>query len=139
MNRNARRKLAASLRQGGAEDASATPWGRDDRRWFSAHPRRSHRVRSAFPGEYRTEPDFTIIRQIRPGLRHRRAFTLLECTRDLVGTMTNLALRATLDDSEGESAAHALFELPKGRIVSTAEILTIITACESAPGGDATN
>jgi hypothetical protein len=93
MNRTQRRKLAAILRQGLAEDA-ATPWARDDRAWFAAHPRHAHRVRAAFSGEYQTEPDFVIIRQIGPGLRVRKPFTLTSCSADLVGTMQDLARRA---------------------------------------------
>jgi hypothetical protein len=93
MNRTQRRKLAAILRQGRAEDA-ATPWGRDDRAWFSAHPRRAHRARAPFLGEHQVEPDFVIVRQIRPGLRVRKPFTLIACSADLVGTMQDLARRA---------------------------------------------
>jgi hypothetical protein len=93
MNRTQRRKFAASLRQGLAEDA-ATPWARDDRAWFAAHPRHAHRVRAAFSGEHQPEPDFVIVRQIRPGLRIRKPFTLTACSADLVGTMQDLARRA---------------------------------------------
>jgi hypothetical protein len=129
MNRAQRRKLAASLRQGLAE-GRATPWSGDDRAWFAAHPRHAHRVRGAFAGEYQIEPepDFVVIRQLRPGLRLRKPFTLVACSPDLVGIMQDLARRG-LDDNEG--AAHALFDLPGDRTIQRDELMAIIAAHES--------
>lgn len=50
------------------------PWLADDRRWFAAHPERTHRVRDAFPGEAR-RGTHVVVRQIAPGARKRLAFT----------------------------------------------------------------
>jgi hypothetical protein len=50
-----------------------SPGSDDDRRWFRARPHRKHRVRAAYPDEF---PDdrvglWTIVRQVRPGVRLR--------------------------------------------------------------------
>jgi hypothetical protein len=48
--------------------AAGTPWSEDDRRWFEAHPERSHRLRGAFFGEWPEDEKWhTVIRQTAPG------------------------------------------------------------------------
>ena len=135
LNRAQRRKIAASLPRSLVERA-ATPWARDDAAWFSTHPRRAHRVREAFPGEHDPKPDFVVVRQLRPGARVRKPFTLIECSSDLVGTMQALALRGL----EQEGAAHALYDLPGGRWLPGDEVLALIAAYETtSPGGGGMN
>jgi hypothetical protein len=58
------------------------PWSADDRAWFAANPRRTHRVRRPHPGEAEALGADTsapggavlvvVVRQEVPGLRHRR-------------------------------------------------------------------
>lgn len=49
------------------------PWAVDDRDWFKANPRRSHRMRAAYPGEWPAEQatPFTVVKQDQPGVRRR--------------------------------------------------------------------
>src|SRR5262245_15705487 len=77
-----------------------------DRRWFAAHPRRSHRLRSALAGEWPiSEPPpaghalQVIVRQLQPGARTRLPFF-----RDL---------SAVIPDAE--PILHALFDLVQGK------------------------
>ena len=55
------------------------PHVRDDRQWFAAHPRRTHRIRPAYPAEQRSEhggkpATHVVVRQVRPGARLRIGF-----------------------------------------------------------------
>jgi hypothetical protein len=51
--------------------------GDADRIWFEQNPRRSHRIRRALEGEFAgTDATWAIIRQLEPGIRHRRGFKL---------------------------------------------------------------
>ena len=56
-------------------DYSPAPWKDDDRRWFEAHPRRTHRRRPLYPDELPIDrlPEGTaamvIVRQLQPGIR----------------------------------------------------------------------
>ena len=115
------------------------PWKRDDAAWFTAHPRRSHRVRDGFPGEFERASggpvDFVVVRQIQPGLRIRASFTLAECGADALGMMQALALRALDDDDE--AAAHTLFDMTQagagGRSIPTVELAELIARHAIAP------
>ena len=112
-------------------------WKRDDAAWFTAHPRRSHRVRDGFPGEFERASggpvDFVVVRQIQPGLRIRAPFTLVECGADALGMMQALAMRGLNDD---EAAAHTLFDLTRagGRLIPTVELAELIARYAIAPG-----
>ena len=91
-------------------NVESPPWERDDAEWFKAHAQRAHRVRAQFPGEHferrSSAPiDFVVVRQIRPGLRVRAPFTLVECGADALEMMMALAKRGSNDD---EAAAHTL-------------------------------
>ena len=102
-------------------------WKRDDAAWLKAHPQRAHRVRDQFLGEH-FEPtssaqiDFVVVRQIRPGLRIRAPFTLVEA----------LAMRGLNDD---EAAAHTPFDLTRagGRLIPTVELAELIARYAIAP------
>ena len=108
-------------------------WARDDRRWFRANPRRSHRVRMALPGEFKPEPepDFVVVRQISRGSRARRPFTIASCAADSVERLAALITRGF----EEEGAAHLLFDFPGGRLVRPEELMTLIAAYENATDG----
>ena len=96
--------------------------------WLKAHPQRAHRVRDQFLGEH-FEPtssaqiDFVVVRQIRPGLRIRAPFTLVEGA---------LAMRGLNDD---EAATHAPFDLTRagGRLIPTVELAELIARYAIAP------
>ena len=87
---------------------SNSAWKDDDRKWFERNPRRAHRVRPPFPGEYDAEAAETppghvlivLVRQVEPGRRIRSAVSL------------NAGLLPLPDD---EAVAHALFEAALGR------------------------
>jgi hypothetical protein len=54
--------------------ADEARWIPDDRRWFTRHPRRSHRLRRAHPGEWPAaarNAERTVVRQFAPGARLR--------------------------------------------------------------------
>jgi hypothetical protein len=111
-------------------NVQSSPWKRDDAEWFKAHAQRAHRVRAQFPDEHferrSSAPiDFVVVRQIRPGLRVRAPFTLVECGADSLAMMVALAKR-TLNDNEG--AAHAMFEMTQagGRLIPTVELAELI-------------
>ena len=115
------------------------PWKSDDAAWFTAHPRRSHRVRDEFPGEFERASggpvDFVVVRQIKPGQRIRVPFTLVECGADALGMMQALAMRGLNDD---EAAAHTLFDMTQagagGRSIPTVELAELIARHAIAPG-----
>jgi hypothetical protein len=80
----------------------SAPWKENDRVWFESRPRRSHRMRMAFPDEFDapTAPEahvlVTIVRQVKPGERWRQSFWLH---------------RNLWPAPDAESVAHALFEV----------------------------
>jgi len=55
-----------------------SPGSDDDRCWFARHPRRSYRIRPAFPDEVAdtVTGGWTIVRQIAPGVRVRACVAL---------------------------------------------------------------
>lgn len=62
-----------------AQRAAASEAAEADRRWFLAHPERSHRIRRALPGETKRERGMTalvVIRQEKSGFRVRIAFSV---------------------------------------------------------------
>jgi hypothetical protein len=106
-------ELADVARRSGVDgmlqvNALDSAWKDDDRRWFERNPRRSHRVRPPFPGEYDAEAAGTppghvlivLVRQVEPGRRIRPAVSL------------NADLLPLPDD---EAVAHALFEVAMQR------------------------
>jgi hypothetical protein len=56
----------------------SSPGSDDDRSWFACHPRRSYRLRPAFPDEVAdiVAGGWTIVRQIAPGVRVRACVIL---------------------------------------------------------------
>ena len=84
------------------------PWKTDDRVWFGKNPRRSHRVRMPFPGEFDElgakapagHALVILVRQVKPGTRARHSFYL------------NADLLPVPDD---EAIAHTLFEVATER------------------------
>jgi hypothetical protein len=80
-----------------------SPWKQDDADWFERNPKRSHRVRMPFPGEYDTEARdappgdalIVLVRQLKPGCRVRP------------GVYLNSDLLPVPDD---EAVIHGLFE-----------------------------
>jgi hypothetical protein len=60
-------------------DSAAEPaWARADRKFFRRNPRRSHRLRRAFRGEWVDGSTHTVVRQARPGVRVRLPVSLTE-------------------------------------------------------------
>ena len=114
------------------------PWKRDDAAWFTAHPRRSHRVRDGFPGEFERASggpvDFVVVRQIQPGLRIRVSFTLAECGADALGMMQALAMRGL----KTTRLPRTLFDLTEAgagrRSIPTVELAELIARHAIAPG-----
>jgi hypothetical protein len=87
-------------------------WKEDDAAWFAANPRRTHRLREAYPGELEamcslrdgsrnnlTRKDFphvyVVVRQVQSGLRVRRPSIWLDLAKPLPQT---------------DEFAHALFD-----------------------------
>jgi hypothetical protein len=110
-------------------DNFAAPWKEDDAAWFAANPRRTHRLREAYPGELEamcslrdgsrnnlTREDFphvyVVVRQIQSGLRVRRPSIWLHLAKPLPQT---------------DEFAHALFDY----LASPHRVL----ASGEAPGG----
>ena len=112
--------------------------GQNAAKTVTAHPRRSHRVRDEFPGEFKRASggpvDFVVVRQIKPGQRIRAPFTLVEGGADALGMMQPLAMRGLNDD---EAAAHTLFDLTQagGRPIPTVELAELIARYAIAPVG----
>jgi hypothetical protein len=107
-------KLLADAEQRGGGIRAGTvvtrdyPWKSDDKLWFEQHPKRSHRMRSPFPGEVdelaaQAPPGHVpiiAVRQIEKGFRLRP------------GLYLSIDLLPVPDD---EATAHALFEAAVGR------------------------
>lgn len=101
---------------------ATTPWKTDDAAWFDAHPGRSHRLRPAFPDEFKhLEHEFgempehhevqTLVRQVEVGTRIRTPFG-----RDLRTEIPDL-----------EPVLHALYDLvaqrnPAARNLSVSDV-----------------
>jgi hypothetical protein len=121
-------------------DAAATPWSRDDRRWFKKNRRRAHRVRAAFPGELHElkgegQTDCIVVRQLFPGARARFAFGIAACHADMVATMAGLITRG----EQSEAAAHLMFDIASmhaGRWITLAELTELMSNYETAPSND---
>ena len=138
---------AAGVRTGGQINFEPSAWGRDDRDWFAANPRRSHRVRwgfegetfdSSFAGSLAREPDDRLIvrvKQIRPGLRGRKPLIVEGCAEDTRAMFEELLLRGF----EEEGAAHLLFDMPSGRTISPAELASLIESYERSRGHGGVN
>jgi hypothetical protein len=95
-----------------------------DRRWFLAHPERTHRIRRALRGETKTDPGLTplvVVRQQRPGFRIRIAF----------------GVRHVPEGEAPEEAARMLFERFVGGDTATAqsygEIVSAVHEMETQP------
>jgi len=107
-------KLLADAEQRGGGIRAGTvvtrdyPWKSDDKLWFEQHPKRSHRMRSPFPGEVdelaaQAPPGHVpiiAVRQVEKGFRLRPGLCL------------SINLLPVPDD---EATAHALFEAAVGR------------------------
>jgi hypothetical protein len=84
------------------------PWKTDDRVWFKENPKRSHRIRMPFTGEFDElgakvpagHALIILVRQVKPGTRTRHGFYL------------NADLIPVPDD---ETIAHALFDVATRR------------------------
>jgi hypothetical protein len=105
-----------------------TAWKDADRKWFEAHPTRSHRLRQLFAGEFETctaPPGHELqilVRQVEPGLRIRNGF------------YRNLAIEIP----DIEPVLHALFDLMserEERVVSVEEVAAL--ASKYADSGEA--
>jgi hypothetical protein len=113
------------------------PWKKDDAAWFNAHPNRSHRIRTPYPGEFKGKkfPPFdpppthefqVLVRQVEPGQRVKLVF----CRN----------MEVELPDVE--AILHAIFDIEasssdgdKGRPISVREVAEI--AMRYARGADA--
>ena len=107
------RRIDGVERRGGVRTSEVnlldSPWKDDDRIWFEQNRSRSHRLRMPFAGEFDQEAAKTptghvlivLVRQVEPGTR-ARAWLYLDVV-PLPGTPRD------------EAAAHALFEVARGR------------------------
>lgn len=127
-NRAERRKTASDVRRITLQlNCQPTAWSTDDKLWFAQHPRRSHRVRAQFSGEWFTDDDaaaliadldMVAVCQLEPGIRARSPFTL----------PPSRYQERFLAAVETEGGAHAMFELCRGgkREVSCSEVQALI-------------
>jgi hypothetical protein len=86
----------------------------DDSLYFRANPDRAHRARRPYPNEFGADKrriDVVAVRQLRPGQRERRTFTMTVCEERLLPVMERL-IQAALEGDE--NAAHALFDFTPG-------------------------
>jgi hypothetical protein len=136
LNRAQRRKAASDVRRITLQvNRKPSPWSTDDMGWFAEHPRRSHRVRGRFPGEWFTDDDaaasisdldLVAICQLEPGIRLRSPFTLPPSPYQ----------ERFLAAVETEGGAHAMCELVRGckREVQCSEVQALIDRYSNAGG-----
>jgi hypothetical protein len=116
----------------------ATPWGRNDDKWFRTHKRRAYRARQAFSGETDGRPfdpltDRIVVHQVRPGARIRVRFGIADCAPDMFEIMDGLLARA----DQSEAAAHLLFDLATkhaGQLILPGELTEMIKLYETSNG-----
>lgn len=102
---------------GGAENNP--PWLDDDRKWFEAHPERSHRLRRSFPGEAvgimtrwqgNVEPrlevwPWIVVKQMEKGMRRRAGVELITTRPDITLDMFTAQETKTAE----QAATHEAF------------------------------
>jgi hypothetical protein len=87
--------------------------GEADRIWFEQNPRRSHRIRRVLEGEFAgTDATWAVVRQLEPGVRHRRGLKLPE---GLV-LPNDEAIAHTLFDTLSEAQAAGETQFPIRRL-----------------------
>jgi hypothetical protein len=113
------RPRSKQRRSGKPDNRAAIEGSRDDQRWFSANPTRTHRLRRALPSERYSDhggrpATHICVRQIMPGFRYRVGIVLPEAPPD------------------SEALAHALFDMAAESLAAGDRFVSLTSLYERA-------